>query len=122
MQRALHYEHRAKESKGFPRTSDKPRNERHVYMVEYSSESSDDKEAHMCVAEWNWGSKSKSFVCSNSKSASKSHQEEMCYTFDVANCDRIFDYLLHGKKIKLPSNHIIPLPKQLKKHVLELNS
>jgi hypothetical protein len=38
----------------FPRTSDKPRNERHVYMVEYSSESSDDEEADMCVAKWSW--------------------------------------------------------------------
>jgi hypothetical protein len=40
----------------------------------------------------------------------------MCYTFDVAKCDRIFDYLLQGKQIKLPSGHIIPSSKQLKKH------
>jgi hypothetical protein len=43
-----------------------------TYMVEYSSESSDDKEADMCVAEWNWGPKSKSFVCSSLKPNSKS--------------------------------------------------
>jgi hypothetical protein len=27
-------------------------------MVEYSSESLNDKEADMCVAKWSWGSKS----------------------------------------------------------------
>jgi hypothetical protein len=40
----------------------------------------------------------------------------MCYTFDIAKCDRIFYYLLQKKQIKLPSNHVIPSPKQLKKH------
>jgi hypothetical protein len=32
----------------------------------------------------------------------------MCCTFDVAKCDRIFDYLLQEKQIKLPSGHVIP--------------
>jgi hypothetical protein len=49
------------------------------------------------------------------KLASKSHQDEMRYTFDIANCDRIFDYLLQEKQIKLPINHVIPSPEQLKK-------
>jgi hypothetical protein len=40
------------------------------------------------------GSKSKPFVCSSLKSASKSLQDEICYIFDVVKCDRIFDYLL----------------------------
>jgi hypothetical protein len=40
----------------------------------------------------------------------------MCYTFDVAKCDRIFDYMLQEKQIKLTSNHVIPSPEQLKKH------
>jgi hypothetical protein len=35
----------------------------------------------------------------------------MRYTFDVAKCNRIFDYLLQEKQIK-----IIPLLEQLKKH------
>jgi hypothetical protein len=43
LQRALDYESRAKESRGFPRSSEKPRNEHHINMVEYSSESSDDE-------------------------------------------------------------------------------
>jgi hypothetical protein len=63
-------------------------------MVEYSSELLDDEEADMCVAKWNWGSKSKPFVYSRLKPASKSWQDEMCYTFNIAKCDRIFDYLL----------------------------
>jgi hypothetical protein len=38
----------------------------------------------------------------------------MCSTFNVAKCDRIFDYLLQEKQIKLPSNHVIPPLEQLK--------
>jgi hypothetical protein len=51
LQCALDCESRAKESRTFPTSSDKPRNERHVNMVEYSRESSDDEDANMCVAE-----------------------------------------------------------------------
>jgi hypothetical protein len=77
-------------------------------MVEYSSKSSNDEEVSMCVAEWSWGSKSKLFVCSSLIPASKSRQDEMRYTFDVPKYDRIFDYLLQEKQIKLSSNHVIP--------------
>jgi hypothetical protein len=116
LQPALDCESRAKESRNFPRSSDKPRNEHHVNMVEYSSKSSDDEEVNMCVAEWSWRSKSKPFVCSSLKPASKSRQDEMRYTFDVTKCDSIFDYLLQKKQIKLLSNHVIPSLEQLKKH------
>jgi hypothetical protein len=85
-------------------------------MVEYGSESSDDDEANMCVAEWSWASKSKLFVCSSLKLTSKSWQDEIHFTFDVTKCDRIFDYLLQEKQIKWPSNHVKPSLKQLKKH------
>jgi hypothetical protein len=51
LQQALNCESRAKESRRFHRTSDKPRNERHVNRVEYSSEPLDDGGAEMCVAE-----------------------------------------------------------------------
>jgi hypothetical protein len=91
-------------------------NERHINAVEYSSESSDDKETNMCVADWSWGTKSKPFVCSSLKPASKSQQEEVCHTFNVAKCDKFFDYLLQEKQIKLPSGHVISSLKQLKKH------
>jgi hypothetical protein len=84
-------------------------------MVEYSSESSDD-EVYMCVAKWIWALKSKPFVYSSLKLASKGWQDEMCYTFDVAKCDRSFYYLLQKKQIKLPSNHVISSSEQLKKH------
>jgi hypothetical protein len=85
-------------------------------MVEYSSESSDDETADMCVAEWNWASKSKPFVCSSLKLASKNWQDEMHYTFDFAKCDEIFDCLLKEKQIKLPSNHVMSSSGQLKKY------
>jgi hypothetical protein len=117
LQRALDCESRARESRGFPRSNEKPRNERHINIVEYSSKSSDDEEVDMCVAEWSWGSKSIPFVCSSLKPASKSQQEEMRYTFNVAKCQRIFDYLLQEKQIKLPSGHVIPTSEQLKKHM-----
>jgi hypothetical protein len=38
----------------------------------------------------------------------------MRYTFDVAKCDTIFDYLLQEKQTKLPSNHVIQSSEQLK--------
>jgi hypothetical protein len=98
------------------RSGDKPRNDCPVNVVEYGSESSDAEEADMCIAEWNWDSKSKPFVCSILKPASKSWQDEIHFTFDVAKCDRIFDYLLQEKQIKLPSNQVIPSPEQLKKY------
>jgi hypothetical protein len=110
LQRARDCKSRAKDSRSFPRSSDKPRNEHHINIVEYSSKFSDDEETDMCVAEWSWESKSKPFVCSSLKLTSKSRQDEMRYTFDVAKCDRIFDYLLQEKQIKLPSGHIISLP------------
>jgi hypothetical protein len=97
LQQTLNCESQAKESRSFPRTSDKPSNERHVNTVEYSSDSSDDEDADMSVAEWSWWSKSKPFMCSNLKPAFKSRQDEMRYTFDVAKCDKIFDYLLQEK-------------------------
>jgi hypothetical protein len=54
LQQALDCENRALESRNFPRSSEKPRNECHVNTIEYSSESSDDEDADMCVAEWSW--------------------------------------------------------------------
>jgi hypothetical protein len=45
----------------------------------------------------------------------------MRYTFDIAKCDRIFDYLLQEKQIKLPSGHVIPSSEQLKKIVNGIN-
>jgi hypothetical protein len=94
LQRAMDYESRAKESRCFTRSGDKHRNEHHINMVEYSSKTSDDEDVNMCVVEWNWASKSKPFICSSLKPALKSRQDEIRYIFDIAKCDRIFDYLL----------------------------
>jgi hypothetical protein len=55
-------ESRVKESRSFPRWTEKTRNERHINVVEYSSELSDNDEADICVAGWSWGSKSKPFI------------------------------------------------------------
>jgi hypothetical protein len=66
-------------------------------MVKYASKSSDDVEADVCVAKWSWASKSKPFVWSSLKPASKSRQDKVCFTFDFTKCDKIFDYLLHEK-------------------------
>jgi biotin synthase-like enzyme len=68
LQKALDCESRAKKSRSFTRSGDKPKNECPINMVEYASESSDDEEADMCVAEWSWASESKPFVCSSLKS------------------------------------------------------
>jgi hypothetical protein len=62
----------------------------------------------MCVDKWSWESKSKPLVCSSLNLVSKSRQDEMRYTFNVAKCDRIFDYLLQEKQIKLMSGDVIP--------------
>jgi hypothetical protein len=43
--------------------------------------------------------KSKPFVCSSLKPTFKSRQNEVCYTFNVAKCDRIF--IICCKKNKL---------------------
>jgi hypothetical protein len=99
LQWALDCESQAKVYRNFPRSSEKPRNERHINTIKYSSELSDDEEVDMCVAEWSWGSKSKPFICSSVRPASKSRQDEMCYTFDIAKYDRIFDYILQENKL-----------------------
>jgi hypothetical protein len=59
-------------------------------MVEYGSKSSDDEDADVCVAEWDWASKSKPFVCCGWKLVSKNRQDDMRFTFDVANVIEYF--------------------------------
>jgi hypothetical protein len=97
LQRALDCESWAKESSSFTRSGVKRRNECHVNMVEYASESSDDEEAGMGVDEWSWASQFKPLVCSSLMSAPRTQQGEIRYTFDIAKCDWIFDYLFQEK-------------------------
>lgn len=117
LQKALAQESRAKESRNFQRSSDKVKVDcPSVHMLEYESENSNDDDVDVCVAKWDWSSKSKPFVCSALKPVpQKNRQEEIKYTFDIAKCDRIFDYLLQEKQIRLPDKHVIPIPEELKR-------
>ena len=64
MQRALVLENRAKESRNFQKSNDKFRIDRpNVHMLEYEFENLDDGDVDVCIAEWAWSSKSKTFVC-----------------------------------------------------------
>jgi hypothetical protein len=51
LQRALDCESRAKDTRSFTRSGDNPRKNCPVNMIEYGSESLDDEEADMCLAE-----------------------------------------------------------------------
>ena len=42
-------------------------------------------------------------------------ESENTYDFDVKKADRIFDLLLEKKQLRLPTNHVIPLAKELKR-------
>jgi hypothetical protein len=98
LQRAMDCESRAKESRSFTRSGDKPRNECLVSMVKYASKSSDDEEASMCVVEWSSASKSKPFICTSLQPASNSRQDGICFTFNITKCDRISEYLLQESR------------------------
>uniref|UniRef100_J3NCY2 Retrotransposon gag domain-containing protein n=1 Tax=Oryza brachyantha TaxID=4533 RepID=J3NCY2_ORYBR len=114
LQQALGQESRARESKNFQRSNDKSSHP--VNLVEDDIMSSDDENIDICAAEWAWASRAKPFVCSALKPVSqKNQQEDIKFTFDVAKCDRIFDYLLPEKQIKLPNGHVIPPPEELKR-------
>jgi hypothetical protein len=67
------------------------------------------------------GSKSKPFVCSSLKPASKSRQDKIPHTFNVAKCDRIFDYMLQDKQIKLPSGTVPVRFKPIQRFQTNLN-
>jgi hypothetical protein len=110
-QLALAHENRSKMSKEIVKSS-----RRDVHAFDCDSDSSDDDaELEVCAAEWNWPAKSKPITCSALKPARKSRQDDMKFTFDVAKCDRIFDWLLQEKVIQLGPNHVIPSPDELKK-------
>jgi hypothetical protein len=89
-----------------------------VNVIDYpeASDSEDEGDHDMYVAEWSWTNKNKPFVCSNlMPTPRKDRQSEVKYSFDVAKCDKIFDYLLQEKQIRLPKGHIIPSQEELKR-------
>nr|ABA92239.1 retrotransposon protein, putative, unclassified [Oryza sativa Japonica Group] len=115
MQRALAQESRVKDNKKFARQFDKKPN---VNVVDYSdaSDSEEEGDHDIYVAEWSWTNKNKPFVCSNlMPTPRKDRQSEIKYSFDVAKCDKIFDYLLQEKQIRLPKGHVIPSQEELKR-------
>jgi hypothetical protein len=87
-QKASAQENRSKESKdNFKHTCC------NVNYVDYDSDSSSDDSNDIYTAEFCWPSKAKSYACDFLKLVHKNWQEEIKFTFDVANCDKIFDEL-----------------------------
>nr|AAM74403.1 Putative retroelement [Oryza sativa Japonica Group] len=114
MQRALAQESRVKDNRKLARPFDKKPN---VNVVDYpeASDSEEEGDHDIYVAEWSWTNKNKPFVCSNlMPTPCKDRQSEVKYSFDVAKFDKIFDYLLQEKQIKLPKGHVIPSQEELK--------
>ena len=84
LQRALAQENQSKESKF---KSDR------LGMHMLHSDSSDDENSEVYVAEFVWSSSDIPSTCASLKPISKIWHDEVKYTFDVSKCDRIFDEL-----------------------------
>jgi hypothetical protein len=83
-----------------------------VHVVEYDSDSSDDKN-EVYVVEFVWPSKYKASSCASLKPATKGRQEELKFTFDVYKYDCIFDELLKLGNIKI--SHTMPPLDEIKR-------
>ena len=83
-------------------------------MVEaYNPYSVDDdyedyEEEEVAVAEWNWGKKTVMVLNPWGRGVEES------YDFDVTKSDKLFDFVLEKGQIKLPDNHVMLPPDQLK--------
>jgi hypothetical protein len=84
-----------------------------MHFLSNNVDTSDDESADVYAAEFAWSSKDKAYTCAYLKLIHRNRQDQMKVTFDVWNCDKIFDELLSTKKIKL--SHTIPLIEELKK-------
>jgi hypothetical protein len=68
-----------------------------------------------CVAEW-VDVDSTPFICSALKPVVQNNQRnKIRYTFDISNCDEIFDVLVLEKRIRIPPNCVISSSKELGK-------
>jgi hypothetical protein len=67
---------------------------------------SKDEEVEVDAAKWTWGKSALS--CPWVK------EMESAYDFDIKKADKIFDFLLENKQLKLSSNHLIPSARELK--------
>ena len=68
----------------------------------------DDEEEDIAMAEWNWGKKT--VIVPNPWGRGV----EENYDFDVTKSDKLFNFLLEKGQIKLPDNHVMLPPNQLK--------
>ena len=76
------------------------------YLVDNDSE--DDEEEEIVAAEWNWDKR----IVMAPNPWGKGVEES--FDFDVTKSDKLFDFLLEKGQIKLPANHVILSPDQLK--------
>jgi hypothetical protein len=67
---------------------------------------SDGDDPEVATVKWTWGKARVS--CPWVK------EIENAYDFDVTKADKIFDLLLETKQLRLPANHVISLPEELK--------
>jgi hypothetical protein len=68
-----------------------------------------------CVAEW-VGANLTPFVCSALNSIVQNYrQNKIRYTFDISNCDQIFDILVLEKRIRILADRVISPSKELGK-------
>jgi hypothetical protein len=68
-----------------------------------------------CVAEW-VNADLASFVCSALNPVMQNNrQNKIRYTFDISNCDEIFDILVLEKRIRIPAASVISSSKELGK-------
>jgi hypothetical protein len=68
-----------------------------------------------CVAEW-VDVDSALFVCSTLNSITQSNRQKRTrYTFDISNCDEIFDILILEKRIRIPTGRVMSSSKELGK-------
>ena len=68
----------------------------------------EDEEEEIAAAEWNWGKKTVMVPNPWGRGVEES------YDFDVTKSDKLFDFLLEKGQIKLPDNHVMLPPEQLK--------
>ena len=68
----------------------------------------EDEEEEVAMAEWNWGKKTVMVPNHWGRGVEKS------YDFDVTKSDKLFDFLLEKGQNKLPDNHVMLPPDQLK--------
>jgi hypothetical protein len=75
------------------------------YLVDKDDE---DVEEEIVTVEWNWGKK----IVMVPNPWGRKNEEN--YDFDVTKANKLFDFLPKKRQIKLPANHVMLPPEQLK--------